>query len=167
MVSHVDPSGAVTPTAQTPTPIELRRRLLSGIQPDFILPCHLRRPRRWPCIVQAALPSGSMRSATEPDNIRRTRTYDIMISYDKYHAVPMIWLQGYDEDRRPLKPDRVSLCLVVTDSCTDATACVCLRAQLASSCAMAITVPHSLVQSSLHAELSPLSRFMSFNCHAK
>lgn len=49
-----------------------------------------------------------MRSATEPDNIRRTRTYDIMITYDKYHAVPMIWLQGYDEDRRPLKPDRVS-----------------------------------------------------------
>ena len=48
-----------------------------------------------------------MRSATEPDNIRRTRTYDIMITYDKYHAVPMVWLQGYDEDRRPLRPDRV------------------------------------------------------------
>ena len=61
------------------------------------------------CCCQAALPaSGRMRSATEPDNIRRTRTYDIMITYDKYHAVPMIWLQGYDEDRRPLRPDRVT-----------------------------------------------------------
>jgi len=57
---------------------------------------------------QAALPAeGRMQSATEPDNIRRTRTYDIMITYDKYHAVPSIWLVGYDEDRQPLKPQQI------------------------------------------------------------
>ena len=50
-----------------------------------------------------------MQSATETDNIRRTRTYDIMITYDKYHAVPSIWLVGYDEDRQPLKPHQVPL----------------------------------------------------------
>lgn len=57
---------------------------------------------------QAALPApGLARSAEQPDSIRRTRTYDIMITYDKYHAVPMTWLVGYDEDRRPLLPHQV------------------------------------------------------------
>lgn len=40
------------------------------------------------------------------DNIRRTRTYDLMISYDKFHAVPRTWLVGYDEDRQPLRPEQ-------------------------------------------------------------
>jgi Autophagocytosis associated protein, active-site domain len=56
---------------------------------------HVRRPA-----LQAALPSTQ-------DNIRRTRTYDLMISYDKFHAVPRTWLVGYDEDRQPLKPEQV------------------------------------------------------------
>ena len=34
----------------------------------------------------------------------RTRTYDLLITYDKYYQVPRFWLIGYDEARQPLKP---------------------------------------------------------------
>ncbi|XP_074560521.1 autophagy-related protein 3-like isoform X2 [Curcuma longa] len=46
--------------------------------------------------------------ATEPedDNILRTRTYDISITYDKYYQTPRVWLTGYDE-RGPLQPELV------------------------------------------------------------
>ena len=58
--------------------------------------------------IQAALPaSGRQQSASRPDAILRTRTYDVMITYDKFHAVPMTWLVGYDEDSQPLKPQQV------------------------------------------------------------
>ena len=33
------------------------------------------------------------------DNIIRTRTYDISITYDKYYQTPRVWLTGYDEYR--------------------------------------------------------------------
>ncbi|KAE9451606.1 hypothetical protein C3L33_16496, partial [Rhododendron williamsianum] len=38
--------------------------------------------------------------AQEPDddNILRTRTYDVSITYDKYYQTPRVWLTGYDED---------------------------------------------------------------------
>lgn len=36
-----------------------------------------------------------------------TRTYDLMITYDKYYQVPRFWLVGYDEARQPLKPKQV------------------------------------------------------------
>ena len=39
-----------------------------------------------------------------------TRTYDLMISYDKYYQVPRFWLVGYDESRQPLKPKQVGAC---------------------------------------------------------
>ncbi|XP_023521025.1 autophagy-related protein 3-like isoform X2 [Cucurbita pepo subsp. pepo] len=37
--------------------------------------------------------------AHEPDNdnILRTRTYDVSITYDKYYQTPRVWLTGYDE----------------------------------------------------------------------
>jgi ubiquitin-like-conjugating enzyme ATG3 len=45
--------------------------------------------------------------AREPeDNILRTRTYDVSISYDKYYQTPRIWLTGYDEHRAPLTPSQ-------------------------------------------------------------
>ncbi len=31
------------------------------------------------------------------DNILRTRTYDLSISYDLYYLTPKVWLFGYDE----------------------------------------------------------------------
>lgn len=47
--------------------------------------------------------------ANEPDddNILRTRTYDISITYDKYYQTPRVWLTGYDEYRMLLKPELV------------------------------------------------------------
>ncbi len=39
-----------------------------------------------------------------PDNILRTRTYDVSITYDKFYQTPRIWLTGYDERRMPLSP---------------------------------------------------------------
>ncbi|KAG6543515.1 hypothetical protein Mapa_015009 [Marchantia paleacea] len=47
--------------------------------------------------------------AHEPDddNILRTRTYDVSITYDKYYQTPRVWLTGYDETRMLLTPERV------------------------------------------------------------
>ncbi|KAK4600998.1 hypothetical protein RGQ29_010541 [Quercus rubra] len=47
--------------------------------------------------------------AQEPDddNILRTRTYDISITYDKYYQTPRVWLTGYDESRMLLQPELV------------------------------------------------------------
>jgi hypothetical protein len=45
--------------------------------------------------------------AREPeDNILRTRTYDVSVTYDKYYQTPRIWLTGYDEHRMPLTPQQ-------------------------------------------------------------
>ncbi|KNC80084.1 hypothetical protein SARC_07554 [Sphaeroforma arctica JP610] len=38
----------------------------------------------------------------EEDNILKTRTYDIYMTYDKYYQTPRMWLYGYDEHGRPL-----------------------------------------------------------------
>lgn len=46
-------------------------------------------------------------STTTEDNILRTRTYDISITYDNYYQTPRLWLFGYDENRRPLKPEEI------------------------------------------------------------
>lgn len=47
-------------------------------------------------------------TATEPeDNIFKTRTYDISITYDKYYQTPRVYLFGYDENRQPLNPEQV------------------------------------------------------------
>ncbi|KAJ7516234.1 hypothetical protein O6H91_22G048600 [Diphasiastrum complanatum] len=47
--------------------------------------------------------------ANEPDddNILRTRTYDISITYDKYYQTPRVWLTGYNEARMLLRPELV------------------------------------------------------------
>lgn len=46
-------------------------------------------------------------AANNNDNIVRTRTYDISITYDKYYQTPKLWLFGYDEARQPLKAEQV------------------------------------------------------------
>ena len=60
----------------------------------------------------SSAPSASGRSAyltaVEPDdNIVRTRTYDVSITYDKFYRTPRVWLFGYDEHRRPLTPEQI------------------------------------------------------------
>jgi len=39
--------------------------------------------------------------------ILATRTYDLMITYDKYYQTPRLWLTGYDESRKPLTMDQM------------------------------------------------------------
>ncbi|OJA09274.1 hypothetical protein AZE42_02020 [Rhizopogon vesiculosus] len=40
-------------------------------------------------------------------NLLQVRTYDVMITYDKYYQTPRIWLIGYDENRSPLTPSQI------------------------------------------------------------
>ncbi|POY76362.1 hypothetical protein BMF94_0559 [Rhodotorula taiwanensis] len=42
--------------------------------------------------------------ASRSDNLVQVRTYDCMITYDKYYQTPRMWLLGYDEQKRPLPP---------------------------------------------------------------
>lgn len=52
--------------------------------------------------------SRSFLSAEEPeDNLVKTRTYDISITYDKYYRTPRVYLFGYDEHRQPLTADQI------------------------------------------------------------
>ncbi|PON85573.1 Autophagy-related protein [Trema orientale] len=61
-----------------------------------------------PATLQATLQSTYL-VAHEPDddNILRTRTYDVSITYDKYYQTPRVWLTGYDESRMLLQPELV------------------------------------------------------------
>eukprot|EP01083_Nonionella_stella_P122096 367162_1 len=47
-------------------------------------------------------PHGILKAEEPEDNIVRTRTYDISITYDKYYQTPRVWLRGYDEHQQPL-----------------------------------------------------------------
>lgn len=40
-------------------------------------------------------------------NLLQVRTYDVMITYDKYYQTPRSWLIGYDENRTPLTPAQI------------------------------------------------------------
>jgi len=48
-------------------------------------------------------------SAIEPakGNLLQVRTYDVMITYDKYYQTPRVWLIGYDENGTPLTPPQI------------------------------------------------------------
>ena len=41
------------------------------------------------------------------NEIIRQRSYDIHITYDRYYRTPRVWLFGYDEDGKPLPPERI------------------------------------------------------------
>ncbi|KAL4073720.1 autophagocytosis associated protein [Scleroderma yunnanense] len=57
------------------------------------------------------LSSGGIVDASQVDptkaNLLQVRTYDVMITYDKYYQTPRIWLIGYDENRNPLTPAQI------------------------------------------------------------
>ncbi|KAI0744096.1 autophagocytosis associated protein [Daedaleopsis nitida] len=40
-------------------------------------------------------------------NLLQVRTYDVMITYDKYYQTPRIWLLGYDENGTTLTPPQI------------------------------------------------------------
>lgn len=41
------------------------------------------------------------------DNVIKSRTYDVTISYDYYYRVPRLWLIGYSETGNPLTSDEI------------------------------------------------------------
>lgn len=40
---------------------------------------------------------GKHLSSTSEDEILKTRTYDLYITYDKFYQTPRLWLYGYNE----------------------------------------------------------------------
>jgi ubiquitin-like-conjugating enzyme ATG3 len=46
--------------------------------------------------------------AGDDQDILRTRTYDLHITYDKYYQVPRLWLLGYNEDRKYLTVEQMN-----------------------------------------------------------
>lgn len=55
----------------------------------------------------AASSSRDDTGAINGDNILSVRTYDCLITYDKYYQTPRMWLVGYDENGVPLKPSQI------------------------------------------------------------
>ena len=45
-----------------------------------------------------AAPAATTSSASTEDNIRKVRTYDLSITYDKYYQTPRVWMMGYSAD---------------------------------------------------------------------
>ncbi|TFK21887.1 hypothetical protein FA15DRAFT_672101 [Coprinopsis marcescibilis] len=60
-------------------------------------------------VVSSASAAGAASSPAEPakTNLLQVRTYDVMITYDKYYQTPRLWLIGYDENRTPLNPQQI------------------------------------------------------------
>lgn len=42
------------------------------------------------------------------DNVIKTRTYDVSVTYDFYYRVPRMWLTGYNENGIPLTDDEIN-----------------------------------------------------------
>jgi len=51
--------------------------------------------------------SDSMVDEGNDDDVVRTRTYDLYITYDHFYRTPRVWLSGYDEQMKPLQPEQV------------------------------------------------------------
>lgn len=49
----------------------------------------------------------SCQSALATVELVKSRTYDLSITYDKYYQTPKVWLFGYDENKKPLRPEQV------------------------------------------------------------
>lgn len=55
----------------------------------------------------AAGTEGEIAMGDGDDDVLRTRTYDLYITYDHFYRTPRVWLSGYDEQMRPLQPEQV------------------------------------------------------------
>lgn len=55
------------------------------------------------------VPAGAHTPAHAPGrtHVTAVRTYDCMITYDKYYQTPRMWLIGYDENGLPLQPAQI------------------------------------------------------------
>jgi len=46
-------------------------------------------------------------SSSSVDDILKTRTYDLHITYDKFYQTPRLWLYGYNENQKPLNVEEM------------------------------------------------------------
>ncbi|XP_026819892.1 ubiquitin-like-conjugating enzyme ATG3 [Rhopalosiphum maidis] len=46
-------------------------------------------------------------TSTSTDEILKTRTYDLHITYDKFYQTPRLWIYGYNEDKKPLSVEEI------------------------------------------------------------
>lgn len=44
---------------------------------------------------------------TSIDEILKTRTYDLHITYDKFYQTPRLWIYGYNENKKPLSVEEI------------------------------------------------------------
>jgi len=66
-------------------------------------------PQAMPQMDQAAgdKADGAMVDEGDDDDVLKTRTYDLYITYDHFYRTPRVWLSGYDEQMKPLQPEQV------------------------------------------------------------
>ncbi|KDQ55750.1 hypothetical protein JAAARDRAFT_208531 [Jaapia argillacea MUCL 33604] len=64
-------------------------------------------PRSTPVATPGSRVIDSSEVEVAKGNLLQVRTYDVMITYDKYYQTPRIWLLGYDENRTPLTPSQI------------------------------------------------------------
>jgi len=84
-------------------------------------------------------------------NVVKTRTYDISITYDQYHQTPRVWLFGYDENRRPLKPEEVLQ--DISDDHANKTVTTATHPHLGITCAYIHPCRHAAVMKKIVARL--------------
>ena len=62
-----------------------------------------------PNVIEQALNLNEPLIIPEPpeQDIIRTRSYDLSITYDNYYQTPRLWLFGYDEFNNPLIPNQI------------------------------------------------------------
>jgi len=51
----------------------------------------------------ASMPAQPADAAAKDENVVKTRTYDISVTYDAHYSTPRVWLFGYDSAKNPLK----------------------------------------------------------------
>ena len=51
----------------------------------------------------AAMPAQPADATAKDENVVKTRTYDISVTYDAHYSTPRVWLFGYDSAKNPLK----------------------------------------------------------------
>jgi len=54
-----------------------------------------------------ATTDSAMADGGDDDDVLKTRTYDLYITYDHFYRTPRVWLSGYDEQMKPLQPEQV------------------------------------------------------------
>jgi len=82
-------------------------------------------------------------SKESESNTLRTRTYDLMLTYDKYYQTPKVWLFGYDEYRNPLAPQEVFM--DISQDHAKKTVTIDTHAHLNISCAYIHPCKHAAV----------------------